>query len=142
VNALPPDERLSLQTSKMVRVAISIVLWGLASKAVEEEGTPPILGSDGKGLHANNGTNQNHGRGRGGEGGERRDDRHRQQQQQQQHHNQDRRRSDDRRGGDHYGIVDRNNYDGRDRRYNRDFHRGPPPPRDHDRDYRSGGGRY
>ena len=32
---------------------ISIVLWGLAQNVIEEEGSPALLGSDGKGPHAN-----------------------------------------------------------------------------------------
>jgi hypothetical protein len=31
---------------------ISIILWGLAQDVVEEEGSPPLLGSDGQGPHA------------------------------------------------------------------------------------------
>ena len=31
---------------------ISIILWGLAQNVVEEEGSPPLLGSDGQGPHA------------------------------------------------------------------------------------------
>lgn len=31
---------------------ISIILWGLAEGVVEEEGSPPLLGSDGQGPHA------------------------------------------------------------------------------------------
>lgn len=33
---------------------ISIVLWGLAENVIEEEGSPPLLGADGQGPHAQN----------------------------------------------------------------------------------------
>ena len=62
INALPEDE-------KDGKGRISIILWGLAQNVVEEEGSPPILGSDGKGPHAaanNHRYHNNHRRGRGG----------------------------------------------------------------------------
>ena len=31
---------------------ISIILWGLAEGVLDEEGSPPLLGSDGQGPHA------------------------------------------------------------------------------------------
>mmetsp|Transcript_38239 Transcript_38239/g.80187 ORF Transcript_38239/g.80187 Transcript_38239/m.80187 type:complete len:117 (-) Transcript_38239:289-639(-) len=43
---------------------ISIILWGLADGVVEEDGSPPLLGSDGQGPHAQRG-----GGGRGNRGG-------------------------------------------------------------------------
>eukprot|EP00934_Nitzschia_sp_Nitz4_P005413 Nitzschia sp. Nitz4//scaffold351_size16537//10630//12028//NITZ4_008853-RA/size16537-augustus-gene-0.1-mRNA-1//1//CDS//3329548887//5403//frame0 len=45
VNALPPSEQDG-------KGRISIILWGLAENVVEEEGSPPLLGSDGQGPHA------------------------------------------------------------------------------------------
>ena len=44
VNALEPSE----QTGKG---RISIILWGLAQDVTEEDGSPPLLGSDGQGPH-------------------------------------------------------------------------------------------
>ena len=51
VNALPPAQQDG-------KGRISIILWGLAQNAIEEEGSPPLLGSDGKGPHANQNRNQ------------------------------------------------------------------------------------
>lgn len=45
INALKPDEQDG-------KGRISIILWGLAQDAVEEAGSPPLLGSDGHGPHA------------------------------------------------------------------------------------------
>ncbi|CAJ1948477.1 unnamed protein product [Cylindrotheca closterium] len=59
VNALAPDEQDG-------KGRISIILWGLAKGAIEEEGSPPLLGADGKGPHA---MARNGGRGGGGGGG-------------------------------------------------------------------------
>jgi len=41
---------------------ISIILWGLAEGVKEEDGSPPLLGSDGQGPHAQrrNGTHGKH----------------------------------------------------------------------------------
>jgi len=79
---------------------------------IEEEGSPPILGSDGTGPHANKGRHGGGrgggGEGRGGGGDGRRDDRS---------HHHDRRRDDDKR---------RDGYD-RNGRDDRDHSRGPPP---------------
>lgn len=65
VNALPPDQQDG-------KGRISIILWGLAQDVIEEEESPPLLGSDGQGPHANN--NQNHNKRpnnrRGSRGGE------------------------------------------------------------------------
>lgn len=65
INALPPNEQDG-------KGRISIILWGLASKAIEEDGSPPLLGSDGKGPHASHGRRfANHGgEGRAGGGGD------------------------------------------------------------------------
>ena len=42
---------------------ISIILWGFAKDVIEEEGNPKMLGSDGKGPHANGyKKGRNHGR--------------------------------------------------------------------------------
>lgn len=66
VNALHPDEQDG-------KGRISIILWGLAKDAIDEEGSPPLLGSDGKGPHSNksnkrNNINQNRNDCRGGGG--------------------------------------------------------------------------
>lgn len=64
VNALPPEEQDG-------KGRISIILWGLATDVIEEEGSPPLLGSDGKGPHARDGWGRGsgrHGAGRGGDG--------------------------------------------------------------------------
>ncbi|KAL7545636.1 hypothetical protein ACHAWF_008986 [Thalassiosira exigua] len=45
VNALPEEEQDG-------KGRISIILWGLADGVIEEEGSPPLLGSDGQGPHA------------------------------------------------------------------------------------------
>ena len=45
VNALPPDEQDG-------KGRISIILWGLTENVIEEEGSPPLLGADGRGPHA------------------------------------------------------------------------------------------
>ncbi|GFH60414.1 hypothetical protein CTEN210_16890 [Chaetoceros tenuissimus] len=108
VNALPPDEQDG-------KGRISIILWGLASKAIEEDGSPPLLGSDGRGPHANKGRHHNH-RGGGRHNGRRDDRRH--------HHNDHRRQHDDRRGG--------HNHDDRRGGYNHHNDRRGPPPRHHD----------
>ena len=76
MNALAPDEQSG-------KGRISVILWGLAQDVIEEEGSPPLLGSDGKGPHASrggdhhrrggggggNGGGRNRGRGRRGGGG-------------------------------------------------------------------------
>lgn len=71
VNALAPDQQDG-------KGRISIILWGLAQDVIEEEGSPPLLGSDGKGPHAprggdhhrrGGGGGRNRGRGRRGGGG-------------------------------------------------------------------------
>jgi hypothetical protein len=45
VNALAEEEQDG-------KGRISIVLWGLAEGVIEEGGSPPLLGSDGQGPHA------------------------------------------------------------------------------------------
>ena len=45
INALPRDEQDG-------KGRISIILWGWAQNVVKEEGSPPMLGSDGQGPHA------------------------------------------------------------------------------------------
>ncbi len=67
MNALPPDQQDG-------KGRISIILWGLAQDVLDEEGSPPLLGSDGQGPHGNNNDirnnnkRRNHRRGsRGGE---------------------------------------------------------------------------
>ena len=65
VNALAPNEQDG-------KGRISIILWGLAQDVIEEDGSPPLLGSDGKGPHAGGrGGGKNRGRGHrnGGRGG-------------------------------------------------------------------------
>lgn len=52
VNALPPEEHDG-------KGRISIILWGLAKNVVEEDNSPPLLGSNGQGPHANNHNNNN-----------------------------------------------------------------------------------
>ena len=56
VNALAEEEQDG-------RGRVSIILWGLAKNVIEEDGSPPLLGSDGKGPHAGKGY---HGKGRNG----------------------------------------------------------------------------
>lgn len=53
INALAEDEQDG-------KGRISIIVWGLARGVKEEEGSPPLLGSDGQGPHANRG--HQHGR--------------------------------------------------------------------------------
>lgn len=67
VNALKPEEQDG-------KGRISIILWGLAQNVVEEAGSPPLLGSDGQGPHANHCQPQRkrHHRGRDNEGNRRR----------------------------------------------------------------------
>jgi len=67
VNALPPDQQDG-------KGRISIILWGLAQSVIEEEGSPPLLGSDGQGPHASKRKHQGRGHPRSNKGG-RRDDR-------------------------------------------------------------------
>ena len=55
VNALAPAEQDG-------KGRISIILWGLAQDVIEEEGSPPLLGSDGQGPHANKNNQRNRGR--------------------------------------------------------------------------------
>jgi hypothetical protein len=45
INALPPAEHDG-------KGRISIILWGYAKNVIEEDGSPPLLGSDGTGPHA------------------------------------------------------------------------------------------
>lgn len=45
INALPPDEHNG-------KGRISIILWGFAKNVIEEDNSPPLLGSDGTGPHA------------------------------------------------------------------------------------------
>jgi hypothetical protein len=129
INALPVDEQDG-------KGRISIILWGLAKEAIDEDGSPPLLGSDGKGPHASGGGN--HGSNRGGRGHGHRDGGRRQHEDDRWHqhqrghpHRDDRRWEDDRRreGDRRYG-GDRL-YDG-DRRYDgdRDDRRGGYGPRD------------
>ena len=47
---------------------ISIILWGLAEGVIEEENSPQLLGSDGKGPHAAQRHGGKYGSGRGGRG--------------------------------------------------------------------------
>ena len=62
VNALPPEEQDG-------KGRISIILWGLARDVVEEEGSPPLLGSDGQGPHASSSNHHRRGGGHHGGGG-------------------------------------------------------------------------
>jgi len=52
INALKPSEQDG-------KGRISIILWGLAKDVIEEDGSPPLLGSDGTGPHA---AHRGHGR--------------------------------------------------------------------------------
>ena len=52
MNALPPLEQDG-------KGRISIILWGLAKNAIQEDNSPPLLGSDGRGPHAGKGRNHN-----------------------------------------------------------------------------------
>jgi hypothetical protein len=131
INALPPSEQNG-------KGRISIILWGNASKAIDEEGSPPLLGADGRGPHADNRRN-NHGRGRnyrgreerggrGRENGRRRGDRNYDHYRDlDRHHNNDMRRADSHRR-DHY------RHDNHDHRHH-DQQRGPPA-RNNERDGR------
>jgi hypothetical protein len=94
VNALPPSEQSG-------KGRISIILWGLAKNVVEEEGSPPLLGSDGQGPHANHNHNHN--------------DRHRRHHPHDHHHNKRRRHNEDRQHG-------RSNQNDRDRHERRHDH--------------------
>ena len=47
INALAPEEQDG-------KGRISIIVWGLAQNVAEEAGSPPLLGANGKGPHANN----------------------------------------------------------------------------------------
>ena len=62
VNALPPSEQDG-------RGRISIILWGYAKDVIEEENSPPLLGSDGTGPHAAG--SRHNGRGRSNHGNNR-----------------------------------------------------------------------
>jgi hypothetical protein len=53
INALPPS-----QQSHQGR--ISIILWGLARNVVDEPNSPPLLGADGQGPHANHKSHHHH----------------------------------------------------------------------------------
>ena len=57
INALPEDEQDG-------KGRISIVLWGLAKDVIEEDGSPAMLGADGKGPHAAGARRFNHRRDR------------------------------------------------------------------------------
>ena len=74
INALPPQEQDG-------KGRVSIILWGLAKEAIEEEGSPPLLGSDGKGPHAGKGNhhprNRDNRRRRNGGGDRNHHDHHR-----------------------------------------------------------------
>lgn len=60
INALAPEEQDG-------KGRISIILWGLAKDVVEEDGSPPLLGADGRGPHAGGGgRGHGHHRHRGG----------------------------------------------------------------------------
>ena len=47
---------------------ISIILWGLAEGVIDEDNSPPMLGSDGQGPHASQRHGGRYGGGRGGRG--------------------------------------------------------------------------
>lgn len=55
INALNPDEQDG-------KGRISIILWGLAQDVIEEDNSPPLLGSDGQGPHAQKDHHQRRGR--------------------------------------------------------------------------------
>ena len=57
INALAPEQQDG-------KGRISIILWGMAQDVVEEDGSPPLLGSDGKGPHAGGNGDRNRHRGR------------------------------------------------------------------------------
>lgn len=123
INALPVDEQDG-------KGRISIILWGLAKEAIDEDGSPPLLGSDGKGPHASggrsHGPNRGGGRGRGHrDGGRRHEDDRRH------HHHRGPPHRDDRRWEDDRRRDDDRQYGG-DRRYggDRDDRRGGYGPRD------------
>jgi hypothetical protein len=145
VNALPPQEQDG-------KGRISIILWGLASKVIEEDGSPPLLGSDGKGPHANHNKRPfGHGHGHRGGGGDmgRREDRSRHSSSYNHHNHHHHHRG--RHGGNH-GRDDRRD-SRRDR--NASLSRSPPPaaagrrssmerhgPNHHNRGHHKGDGRY
>jgi len=56
INAVSAEEQ-PLQENKG---RISIVLWGKVQHCIDEEGSPPLLGADGQGPHANNDKNKYH----------------------------------------------------------------------------------
>lgn len=53
INALPPKEQDG-------KGRISIILWGKVKNVVEEEDSPPMLGSDGQGPHARRDSKNGH----------------------------------------------------------------------------------
>ena len=64
INALSPDQQDG-------KGRISIIVWGLAKNVIEEEGSPPLLGSEGAEAQRDNhrrGNNDNHPRGNNGRG--------------------------------------------------------------------------
>ncbi|KAL3906868.1 MAG: hypothetical protein SGILL_009101 [Bacillariaceae sp.] len=79
VNALPESEQSN-------KGRISIILWGLARNVVEQPNSPPLLGADGQGPHANRDRHNNRRRGGGGHNHHNR-------------HNKRRRHDDDHRSG-------------------------------------------
>jgi len=91
---------------------ISIILWGKAKDAIDENGSPPLLGSDGQGPHSRD-------RGRGG-GDRRRDERRRDDRRRDDRRPDDRRpddrRRDDRRRDDRNFDPDRDRHHWRDDR--------------------------
>lgn len=53
INALPEEQQDG-------KGRVSIILWGLAQNVAEEENSPPLLGSDGRGPHANRNYHKRH----------------------------------------------------------------------------------
>jgi len=126
INALPPNEQDG-------KGRISIILWGLASKAIEEDGSPPLLGSNGHGPHANNrrqfGDDRKRGRGDGG--GARGDRGRRDERSRHSSFHDERGRGDDRHYEQHHRVNS-----GRDERDHRDRDHFPS----HSRGRHNGGG--
>lgn len=53
INAVKQEEEADKESPpSTTQGRISIIVWGLAQNVIEEEGSPPLLGSDGQGPHA------------------------------------------------------------------------------------------
>ena len=59
VNAVS-EEDIARSDAGAPQGRISIILWGLATNVIEEDGSPPLLGADGQGPHAAANKNKYH----------------------------------------------------------------------------------